>query len=88
MKRGAMKDSLPASLAGADRAYCYAVNLGWDAAATLAPLGEKAAVASDLDALVALIVRDARPGDHVLVMSNGGFGGLHRKLLAALEAAA
>src|SRR6266542_306883 len=88
MKRGALKDALPASLAGADRAYCYAANLGWDAAATLAPLGAKAVVATDIDALVAQVVHDARPGDHVVVMSNGGFGGIQGKLLAALAAVA
>src|SRR6266542_2080784 len=88
MKQGALKDALPASLAGADRAYCYAANLGWDAAATLAPLGAKAVVATDIDALVAQVVHDARPGDHVVVMSNGGFGGIQGKLLAALSAVA
>src|SRR6266508_1287387 len=88
MKQGALKDALPASLAGADRAYCYAANLGWDAAATLAPLGAKAVVATDIDALVAQVVHDARPGDHVVVMSNGGFGGIQGKLLAALAAVA
>ncbi len=88
MKQGALKDALPASLRAADRAYCYAANLGWDARAALAPLGAKAIVVDDLDTLVADIVRNARPGDHVLVMSNGGFGGIHRRLVAALEAAA
>jgi UDP-N-acetylmuramate: L-alanyl-gamma-D-glutamyl-meso-diaminopimelate ligase len=84
MKQGALADALAPSLDGADRAYCYAANLGWDAAAALAPLGAKASIETNLDALVAAIVRDARPGDHVLVMSNGGFGGVHQKLLDAL----
>jgi UDP-N-acetylmuramate: L-alanyl-gamma-D-glutamyl-meso-diaminopimelate ligase len=84
MKRGALKDELAGSLADADRAYCYAANLGWDAAAALAPLGAKASIANDIDALVADVAREARAGDHVLVMSNGGFGGIHAKLLAAL----
>jgi UDP-N-acetylmuramate: L-alanyl-gamma-D-glutamyl-meso-diaminopimelate ligase len=88
MKLGAMKDRLAASLEGAERTYCYAANLGWDAAAALAPLGARASAHDDLDALVAAIARDAKPGDHVLVMSNGGFGGVHAKLLAALEARA
>jgi UDP-N-acetylmuramate: L-alanyl-gamma-D-glutamyl-meso-diaminopimelate ligase len=86
MKLGAMKDALPGSLAGADRVYCYAANLSWDAAAVLAPLGARAAIHDDLDALVAAIVAGAKPGDHVLVMSNGGFGGIHGKLVAALAA--
>jgi UDP-N-acetylmuramate: L-alanyl-gamma-D-glutamyl-meso-diaminopimelate ligase len=84
MKVGAMKDALPASLAGADRTFCYASNLGWDVAAALAPLGAKAAVYDDLDALVGAVVAQARAGDLVLVMSNGGFGGVHGKLLARL----
>ena len=84
MKLGAMKAQLPDSLAAADRVYCYAANLGWDAHAALAPLGDKAFVAGELEALVAQVVADARPGDRVLVMSNGGFGGIHEKLLSAL----
>jgi len=88
MKRGALKAALPASLAGADRVFCYASKLGWDAAATLAPLGDKATVVADVDALVDAVLRDSRSGDHVLVMSNGGFGGFHSKLLGALQRAA
>jgi UDP-N-acetylmuramate: L-alanyl-gamma-D-glutamyl-meso-diaminopimelate ligase len=84
MKLGAMKDALPGSLAAAERVFCYNANLGWDVAGALAPLGGKATVMSDLPALVAAIVREAQPGDHVLVMSNGGFGGIHDKLLAQL----
>ena len=86
MKLGTMKAQLPASLADADLAFCYSGGLDWDAAATLAPLGAKAQVHADLDALVSAIAAQARPGDHVLVMSNGGFGGVHEKLLAALSA--
>jgi UDP-N-acetylmuramate: L-alanyl-gamma-D-glutamyl-meso-diaminopimelate ligase len=68
--------------------FCYTAGLGWDAAAALAPLGPRARPLGDLDALVAAIVRESRPGDHVVVMSNGGFGGIHAKLLAALGARA
>jgi UDP-N-acetylmuramate: L-alanyl-gamma-D-glutamyl-meso-diaminopimelate ligase len=84
MKLGAMKDALPASLAAADRVFCYDANLGWNVAGALAPLGPAATVMSDLPSLVQAIAREAKPGDHVLVMSNGGFGGIHEKLLAAL----
>jgi UDP-N-acetylmuramate: L-alanyl-gamma-D-glutamyl-meso-diaminopimelate ligase len=84
MKLGAMKEALAGSLAGADRVFCYAANLGWNVAAALAPLGARATVHDDLDALLAAIVAEAKPGDHVLVMSNGGFGGVHAKLLARL----
>ncbi len=85
MKLGVMKDALPGSLQDADRVFCYGANLGWDAAAALAPLGDKARTFADLDLLVAAVAAAALPGDHVLVMSNGGFGGVHEKLLAALE---
>jgi UDP-N-acetylmuramate: L-alanyl-gamma-D-glutamyl-meso-diaminopimelate ligase len=84
MKQGTMKDRLAASLAAADLTFCYTNGLAWDAAAALAPLGGKAATCSDLDRLVAQVADAARPGDHILVMSNGGFGGIHGKLLARL----
>ncbi|MHB1093272.1 UDP-N-acetylmuramate:L-alanyl-gamma-D-glutamyl-meso-diaminopimelate ligase [Thiobacillus sp.] len=85
MKLGVMKAQLPDSLAQADQVYCFGANLGWDAAEALAPLGDKARVFDDLDKLVAQLVADARPGDQVLMMSNGGFGGIHAKLLDALH---
>ena len=85
MKLGVMKDALPASLKAADRVFCYGANLGWDASAALAPLGERAEAFEDLDKLVAAVATAAHPGDQVLVMSNGGFGGVHGKLLAALK---
>jgi UDP-N-acetylmuramate: L-alanyl-gamma-D-glutamyl-meso-diaminopimelate ligase len=87
MKMGAVKDALPGSLAGADRVFCYAGNLGWDVAAALAPLGAKATVHDDLQELVKSVAAVAAHGDHVLVMSNGGFGGIHDQLLTRLAAA-
>ncbi|MFA6920849.1 MAG: UDP-N-acetylmuramate:L-alanyl-gamma-D-glutamyl-meso-diaminopimelate ligase [Gallionella sp.] len=84
MKLGVMKDALPASLKDADRVFCYSGNLGWNATGALAPMGEKALVIDDLDALIEAIAATARPGDHILVMSNGGFGGIHDKLLKRL----
>lgn len=86
MKLGVMKDRLAGSLVDADLVFCYSRDLGWDAAAALAPLGERAVVLDDLDGLVDRIAAAARPGDQVLVMSNGGFGGIHQKLLTALAA--
>ncbi len=68
--------------------FCYAANLGWNVAEALAPLGDRAVIEKDLDRLVARIASAAQPGDQVLVMSNGGFGGIHEKLLTALAAAA
>lgn len=84
MKLGVMKAQLPDSLRVADRVFCYAGGVDWDVAGALAPLGETARVLTDIDALVGEVVGAAQPGDHVLVMSNGGFGGIHGKLLAAL----
>ena len=86
MKLGVMKDRLAGSLVDADLVFCYSRDLGWDAAAALASLGERAVVLDDLEGLVARIAAAARPGDQVLVMSNGGFGGIHQKLLTALAA--
>jgi UDP-N-acetylmuramate: L-alanyl-gamma-D-glutamyl-meso-diaminopimelate ligase len=85
LKQGVMKDALAGSLAGADRAYIYSAGLSWDAGSVFAPLGPRARCDSDLDALVAAIAADARDGDRIVVMSNGGFGGIHQKLLAALR---
>ena len=84
MKQGDMKAALPWALEEADLAFCLQGNYGWDAADALLPMGAQAVVADSVDKLVALIVKAARPGDQVLVMSNGGFGGLHAKLLTAL----
>ncbi len=84
MKLGAMKALLPWSLEDADLSFCHSAGLGWDASAALAEMGDKAVVAEDIDTLVQRVVRAAKPGDHVLCMSNGGFGGIHQKLLDAL----
>ena len=85
MKLGAMTAQLPASLAQADLAFCHAGGLDWDARAALEPMGKRAQVADKLDELLAQVKAAVRPGDHLLCMSNGGFGGIHAKLLAALE---
>jgi len=84
MKLGTMRAALAPSLAAADLVFCYAPNLGWDPGEALAPLGARAETRSDLAQLVEGIVAAARPGDRILVMSNGGFGGIHDKLLARL----
>ncbi|MEW6694394.1 MAG: UDP-N-acetylmuramate:L-alanyl-gamma-D-glutamyl-meso-diaminopimelate ligase [Pseudomonadota bacterium] len=88
MKRGTMKAQLPWALEGAALAFCHAGGLDWDAAAALAPLGARAHVAPDIDTLVAQVMAAVRPGDHLLCMSNGAFGGVHGRLLAALQARA
>jgi UDP-N-acetylmuramate: L-alanyl-gamma-D-glutamyl-meso-diaminopimelate ligase len=85
MKLGVWKDALAASLADAERVFCYGANLGWDVRATMLPLGDKASVWDDLLQLIDAIAQEVRDGDHVLIMSNGGFGGLHAKLLARLR---
>jgi UDP-N-acetylmuramate: L-alanyl-gamma-D-glutamyl-meso-diaminopimelate ligase len=84
MKLGVMKAQLPGSLADAQRVFCYTGGLGWDAAGALQPLGAKATTHEDLAQLVEAIAAEAKSGDQVLVMSNGGFGGIHGKLLDRL----
>jgi UDP-N-acetylmuramate: L-alanyl-gamma-D-glutamyl-meso-diaminopimelate ligase len=84
MKLGAMKALLPWALEEADLAFCHSGGLSWDAAQALAPMGARAVVAPNVPDLVARIVAAARAGDHILCMSNGGFGDIHRKLLEAL----
>jgi UDP-N-acetylmuramate: L-alanyl-gamma-D-glutamyl-meso-diaminopimelate ligase len=97
MKLGIMKAQLPASLEAADRIYAYGAlsgkeALGWNLAEVLSPLNQdqpgRALAFDDLDALVSAVTKEVRPGDHILVMSNGGFGGVHQKLLQAMIAAA
>lgn len=89
MKLGVMKTQLPDSLKDADLVFGYGAlegkdALGWDLAESLKPLGEKACAFHQIDQLVKAVVEKAQPGDHILVMSNGGFGGVHQKLLKAL----
>jgi len=84
MKLGVMKALLADSLKEADRVFCYTGGIDWDAAGALAPLGDTASTHADLGELVAAIAAAARPGDQVLVMSNGGFGGIHERLLRRL----
>jgi UDP-N-acetylmuramate: L-alanyl-gamma-D-glutamyl-meso-diaminopimelate ligase len=87
MKLGTMQALLASSLTGADVVFCYAKGLGWEPSAALAPLGARAFVFHDIDPMVDSLAEMLRPGDHVLVMSNGGFGGVHAKLLARLAGA-
>ena len=98
MKLGVLKAQLPDSLEKADRIFAYGAPagkdaLGWDLSHVLAPLNRstlsgvdnRAMAFSDLSCLVASVCAEARPGDHILVMSNGGFGGVHQKILQALD---
>ena len=85
MKLGTMKAQLPWSLEQADLSFCHSGGLDWDAAEALAPMGARASVAGDVDTLIAQVLAAVRPGDHLLCMSNGGFGGIHGKLLDALQ---
>lgn len=96
MKLGIMKAQLPASLEAADMVYAYGASdgkesLGWDLSEVLAPLNssksDRAMAFIDLGALTAAVAKQARPGDHILVMSNGGFGGVHQKILTAIQQA-
>ena len=84
MKLGAMKAQLPWALEEADMAFCLQGAYGWDAREALAPLAGRARVADGVEPLVRAVAAEARPGDHVLCMSNGGFGDIHALLLQAL----
>jgi UDP-N-acetylmuramate: L-alanyl-gamma-D-glutamyl-meso-diaminopimelate ligase len=84
MKLGTMKAQLPWSLEQADLSFCHAGGLGWDPAEALQPMGAKARVAQTIPELVQQVQAAAAPGDHILCMSNGGFGGIHAKLLETL----
>jgi UDP-N-acetylmuramate: L-alanyl-gamma-D-glutamyl-meso-diaminopimelate ligase len=86
MKLGAMKAQLPWALEEADLSFCLQGNYGWDARDALAPLGAQAVVAESVDALALAVIAAARPGDHVVCMSNGSFGGIHARLLEGLRA--
>ena len=93
MKLGAMKSQLPWALESADLAFCHTAGLDWDAAAALAPLGvgtgagQRAETADNIAQLLAQVVQAAQPGDHIVCMSNGAFGGIHQQLLDALAVA-
>ncbi|MBK7263556.1 MAG: UDP-N-acetylmuramate:L-alanyl-gamma-D-glutamyl-meso-diaminopimelate ligase [Rubrivivax sp.] len=86
MKLGTMKAQLPWALEPADRSFCLQGDYGWSAREALAPMADSVVVAETVDALVSAVVQEARDGDHIVCMSNGGFGGVHAKLLAALAA--
>jgi UDP-N-acetylmuramate: L-alanyl-gamma-D-glutamyl-meso-diaminopimelate ligase len=89
MRMGVHRDTLAPSLAGADSVLLFAPpDLGWDASAVARAVGSKAVTAPDIDTMLALLDASLRPGDHVLVMSNGGFGGLHGRLLERLRSRA
>jgi UDP-N-acetylmuramate: L-alanyl-gamma-D-glutamyl-meso-diaminopimelate ligase len=85
MKLGTMKAQLPWSLEEVDLAFCHSGGLDWDAQEALLEMGERAVVADNIDTLVKKVVKAALPGDQILCMSNGGFGGIHDKLLQALS---
>ena len=86
MRMGVHRDSLAGSLSGADEVWLYTpTDLGWDAGEVLAGLGNRGHGRSDVGVLAKDLAQTLRPGDHALIMSNGGFGGLHGKLLAELQ---
>ena len=85
MKLGTMKSQLPWSLEQADLAFCHSGGLGWDPREPLALMGSRARVADSIEELLQQVLAAVRPGDQVVCMSNGGFGGFHSRLLAALR---
>ncbi len=88
MKLGVHREQLAPSLSAADKSWFFAPkDLGWDLEGAVSSMGDRVSLARSIDELVRDLGQTARPGDHILIMSNGGFGGLHDKLLAALRAA-
>jgi UDP-N-acetylmuramate: L-alanyl-gamma-D-glutamyl-meso-diaminopimelate ligase len=86
MKLGVHREQLAPSLKEADKTWFFAPEgLGWDLQGAVSGMGDRVSLAASVDTLVQALRAEARPGDHVLIMSNGGFGGLHDKLLAALR---
>jgi len=86
MRMGVHAAALAPSLAAADAVYVYApAELGWDAAGALAALGERVRVCAALEELEAILAAELCAGDRVVVMSNGSFGGLHGRLLQAMQ---
>ena len=85
MKQGVWENDLAGSLVDAEKVFCYTANLGWDATGALTSLGTKVKTSDDIEALMAMIQAEAKSGDHVLIMSNGGFAGIHGKLLGKLK---
>jgi len=81
MKLGTMKDQLPQSLKDADQVFCYGEKLGWNAEETLVPIKNKSFVGLEMKTFVEAILKEAKSGDHILVMSNGSFDGIHQALL-------
>jgi UDP-N-acetylmuramate: L-alanyl-gamma-D-glutamyl-meso-diaminopimelate ligase len=89
MKLGTHKAALAHALTGADRVFVYqSPDVKWDVTDAMRPLGALATVQADLPQLVAALAAEARPGDHLVLMSNGSFGGMHEKLLQGLRDAA
>lgn len=84
MKLGTMKAALPDSLVEADAVFCYGANVDWDIKEALKPIAGKSQVFMDMDQLITAIIKEAKHGDQILVMSNGGFGGIHQKILNQL----
>ena len=88
MKLGTHSAALPQALSQADRVWMYqGPDVKWDVAGAVASLGSRVSIASNIDALVESLKGELKGGDHVLIMSNGGFGGVHGKLLDALNRA-
>ena len=85
MKIGTLKDQIAPSLTLADQVFCYAGGIDWNVKSALKPLGKKAQVFENFDEMLQAIVANAQSGDDIVVMSNGGFQGIHGKLLEMLK---
>jgi UDP-N-acetylmuramate: L-alanyl-gamma-D-glutamyl-meso-diaminopimelate ligase len=85
MRMGVHKDSLADSLTAADRVILFEqADMDWSLSTVQQQLGDKATVENSIDDIVALVRDEANSGDEILIMSNGGFGGIHQRILTAL----
>jgi len=86
MRLGSHRDALAPSAAAADRVYWYQPpGLEWSLDQVVAQSPNPASLSRDLEALIETLAQDAVGGSHIVIMSNGGFGGIHQKLLARLK---
>jgi UDP-N-acetylmuramate: L-alanyl-gamma-D-glutamyl-meso-diaminopimelate ligase len=84
MKLGTMKSALPQSLKDADQVFCYGEKLTWSAEEALVSIKDKSFVGQDMKNFIEAILKEAKSGDHILIMSNGSFNGIHQRLLQGI----
>ena len=85
MRSGVHKEKIQEALHDADMVVCKSTDQDWGLKSILAGFKQPTAIYQDVDHLVSQLAPSLQSGDHVVIMSNSGFGGIHEKLLATLE---